>query len=694
MGAPRTLLIRTVAGRRIEVEVSEHDSVDRLQDVLAREYGCPLDLQVLLLSEREDVGNQLCPGKMLSDYAIGPDEQVILIRNLPEMPMCKPQVSPAMEEYWRWAKSSSRPCSDKLQKGGEKRSRQAQRKVAVRPMPPRPAFPPPPFPPPAPPRQADDCSGLSKAVASALAAEFTPDVEAQRRANAAGGNTTMPASAVATGTSAPLATGPPPTESPVLLPKEGPQSRQGSGVGTSTPVQPNVRASGSASTPAKAKPAPSSMAPSTLGVATESIPTLPTPSSGRSVQKLTGSGTVGQSPRGRRIRRADLDRVGRLGVGAFGVVTLEADRRTGRTYALKAVSKGYLQSLNMEYSVLNEKKILKLVDSPFVVRLLATYNGKEHVYFLLEAALGGELFTTYERLRLYGQEKHAQFYVACVVEALAHLHERQVIYRDLKPENLLLDARGYCKLTDMGLAKVSAGLTFTLVGTPDYMAPEVIKCSGHGRSVDWWMLGVLLFELMCGKAPFEAPKTELIYELVKRGIEHVQFPDTCRGPAADLVRALCKQNPDSRLRVPALRDHAWFKSLEWDKLRTLRLTPPFPPRVRGARDLANFRQCDQEDPPAIPYKDNGSGWDIGFEDDCCSHEMLVGAVTPSTASGHGVQRSGSSSRLAQGGHKSSSQRSEASTKASSSSGSSVATAVGNTLSSLFCRQAQMVEANA
>merc|ERR1740133_538220 len=154
------------------------------------------------------------------------------------------------------------------------------------------------------------------------------------------------------------------------------------------------------------------------------------------------------------------------------------DRRTGRTYALKAVSKGYLAQLHMEHSVLNEKRILKMVETPFIVRLLATYNGKEHVYFLLEAALGGELFTTYERLRLYGREEHAKFYVACVTEALAHLHERSIIYRDLKPENLLLDARGYCKLTDFGLAKVSPGVTYTLVGTPDYMAPEVIRATG------------------------------------------------------------------------------------------------------------------------------------------------------------------------------------------------------------------------
>jgi cGMP-dependent protein kinase len=314
--------------------------------------------------------------------------------------------------------------------------------------------------------------------------------------------------------------------------------------------------------------------------------------------------------------------VGRLGVGAFGVVTLEMDRRTGKTYALKAVSKGYLVQLHMEYSVLNEKRILKMVDSCFVVRLLATYNGREHVYFLLEAALGGELFTTYERLRLYGSEKHARFYMGCVAEALTHLHERHVVYRDLKPENLLLDQRGYCKLTDMGLAKVTQGKTYTLVGTPDYMAPEVILGTGHGKAVDWWMLGVLLFELLAGRAPFEAENTQQVYELVKRGIEAARFPHECRKLAQDLVRRLCRQTPEQRLTTPRLREDLWFRGFDWGALRALRMTPPYLPHVRSNRDLSNFRVCDGEDPPVTPYQDTGSGWDAGFEDDALGNKTV------------------------------------------------------------------------
>lgn len=330
-----------------------------------------------------------------------------------------------------------------------------------------------------------------------------------------------------------------------------------------------------------------------------------------------------------RIRQKDLHRLGKLGVGAFGVVTLEADRRTGNTYALKAVSKGYLADLNMEYSVVNEKKILRAVDSPFVVHLIATYNGREHVFFLMEAALGGELFTTYERLRLYGSEPHAKFYVACVTEALNHLHDRNVIYRDLKPENLLLDSRGYCKLTDMGLAKVvHQGLTRSVVGTPDYMAPEVILQKGHGKAVDWWMLGVLLYELLIGRAPFEAKTQMETYDLIQKGIERATFPPDCPRLGKDLVCMLCKQEPNARLRTPVLRENSFFNKFDWPALQALRMEPPYKPKVAGPTDLSNFRSLEGEDPPVVPYHDNGSGFFVGFEDDALGSQRSLSLNPP------------------------------------------------------------------
>ena len=165
----------------------------------------------------------------------------------------------------------------------------------------------------------------------------------------------------------------------------------------------------------------------------------------------------------------------------------------------------------MQDSVITEKNILFMTNSDFIIRLYETYNSKQSIYFLMEPALGGELYSMYQKKGFYGSEKHAKFYSAGVVCAFEHLHERHIIYRDLKPENLLLNEKGHLKVTDMGLAKFVIGKTYTTCGTPDYFAPEVIASTGHTHAVDWWMLGVLIFECMTGSAPFEAPYPMQIY---------------------------------------------------------------------------------------------------------------------------------------------------------------------------------------
>merc|ERR1719327_1965474 len=137
----------------------------------------------------------------------------------------------------------------------------------------------------------------------------------------------------------------------------------------------------------------------------------------------------------------------------------------------------------------------------------------------MEVALGGELYATYNVHSLWGSERHAKFYLAGVALAFEHLHERFVIYRDLKPENVLLNVAGRPKLTDMGLAKFAIEKTYTTCGTPDYFAPEVISTTGHNRAVDWWALGILIFELMTGHPPFEANDPMQTYMKVMQGIE-------------------------------------------------------------------------------------------------------------------------------------------------------------------------------
>ncbi|CAJ1404634.1 unnamed protein product [Effrenium voratum] len=232
------------------------------------------------------------------------------------------------------------------------------------------------------------------------------------------------------------------------------------------------------------------------------------------------------------ITRKDLRRVGLLGCGGFGAVELV--EHGGDTYALKALSKGYIMKSGMQQNVLNEKNVQIMCDSPFIIKLYETYNGTQSLYFLLEPALGGELYATYNKKGLFGKDGHAKFYVAGVVNAFQHLHSKKIIFRDLKPENLLLTELGHIKLTDMGLAKVVVGKTYTTCGTPDYFAPEMIASAGHTLAVDWWTVGVLTFELMAGHPPFESAHPMQIYQKVNKGIGKVNFPPKCKGVVEDL----------------------------------------------------------------------------------------------------------------------------------------------------------------
>eukprot|EP00927_Polykrikos_kofoidii_P049824 TRINITY_DN43833_c0_g1_i1.p1 TRINITY_DN43833_c0_g1~~TRINITY_DN43833_c0_g1_i1.p1 ORF type:complete len:770 (+),score=141.12 TRINITY_DN43833_c0_g1_i1:95-2404(+) len=318
-----------------------------------------------------------------------------------------------------------------------------------------------------------------------------------------------------------------------------------------------------------------------------------------------------------KIYRRDLKPIGLLGCGAFGAVELVEHKTTGSTYALKGLSKGYVVKCGMQTGIMQEKLIQAMCDSEFIVRLHETFNGNQSIYFLLELALGGELYAVYNKKRFHGSEKHARFYVAGVVFAFEHLHSKKIIFRDLKPENLLLTSTGHIKLTDMGLAKVSIGKTYTTCGTPDYFAPEMISSQGHTEAVDWWTLGILLYELMVGHPPFESPTPMQIYCKVNKGIRRVNFPPKTKGATEELVKSLCLKDPSDRLPMQRggtkkLKSHAWFFEFDWVRMGNLTLDPPFKPVVKGKKDLANFSARKEDAPPMIHYIDDGTGWDKEF----------------------------------------------------------------------------------
>lgn len=218
----------------------------------------------------------------------------------------------------------------------------------------------------------------------------------------------------------------------------------------------------------------------------------------------------------------------------------------------------------------------------------------------------------------FGFEKHATYYVASVICAFEHMHRQKIIFRDLKPENVLLTEKGHAKLTDMGLAKVVVGKTFTACGTPSYFAPELIAGLGYGESLDWWTLGVLSFELMAGQTPFESPQPMEVYRKVRRGIDRVEFPAKFSKECKDFIKNLCHPKPLSRIPLKKgginnVKNHAWLaRDIQFKSLLAGTLEPPYKPRVASKIDASAFKAGQHDKPPEVEYVDDGSGWDEDF----------------------------------------------------------------------------------
>lgn len=286
-----------------------------------------------------------------------------------------------------------------------------------------------------------------------------------------------------------------------------------------------------------------------------------------------------------------------LGVGTFGRVKLVVDKRTGLPYALKCLRKGQVIALKQTEHVMNEKELLERCDHPMLLRLVASFQDEHELYMLLELALGGELFS-----RLREQEKFdydtACFYAANVAAAFTYLHDRKVVYRDLKPENLMFGIDGYLKVVDFGFAKVIKDKTFTLCGTPEYLAPEIITNKGHGLAVDWWAVGILLYEMLVGEAPFSADDPMTIYDMILNNTP--QFSYWFDSNAKDLIMKLLVHSPSRRLGSlrRGSRDillHDFFKEIEWSYLNVKRTPAPYIPLLDHPEDVGNFDQYDEED---------------------------------------------------------------------------------------------------
>ncbi|XP_032563837.1 serine/threonine-protein kinase N3 [Chiroxiphia lanceolata] len=301
------------------------------------------------------------------------------------------------------------------------------------------------------------------------------------------------------------------------------------------------------------------------------------------------------SPRKRTVQLEDFHCIAMLGRGHFGKVLLAQYKATGKLYAIKALKKKDIIRRDEIDSLNCEKRIFEVVNSsdhPFLVNMFACFQTPHHACFVMEYTPGGDLM-----MRIHEDvfpEHMAQFYTACVVLGLQFLHEKKIVYRDLKLDNLLLDAEGFVKIADFGLCKEGIGFgdrTNTFCGTPEFLAPEVLTDISYTRAVDWWGLGVLIYEMLVGESPFPGDDEEEVFDSIVN--DEVRYPRFLSAEALSIIRKLLRKCPERRLGAgekdaEEIKIQPFFKGIDWDALLARRLKPPFVPTLRDPTDISNF----------------------------------------------------------------------------------------------------------
>jgi len=320
-----------------------------------------------------------------------------------------------------------------------------------------------------------------------------------------------------------------------------------------------------------------------------------------------------------RPKFSDLELRRILGVGTFGRVKMVIHRPSSQTYALKCMRKAQVVATKQNSHILNEKNILAMMKHPFILALIQTYQDAGELYMLMEVALGGELFSLLaKRAPLF--DSPARFFAASVASMFSYMHNLAVVYRDLKPENLLLDKQGYLKLVDFGFAKIITDRTWTLCGTPEYLAPEIILNKGHGFGADWWCLGILAYECLTGTTPFVSNDPMDGYRKIIKC--KVPWPSQLTPYAKDFIDKLLCVDPTRRLGclkggARDVRAHSWFKVIDFKALEAKELPAPYVPKIKSVTDASNFDFYDQdegkinypeEDFPRDMFKDFAEDW--------------------------------------------------------------------------------------
>lgn len=302
------------------------------------------------------------------------------------------------------------------------------------------------------------------------------------------------------------------------------------------------------------------------------------------------------------ISLSDFEVRDTLGTGSFGRVRLVKYKGDGKPYALKILKKSEVIYLKQVEHVKTEKKVLEELDHPYIVNLFGAFTDDKNLYLMMEYIIGGEFFSHLRKAGRFPADT-VRFYAAEITLVFEHLHSKSIIYRDLKPENLLLDKEGHCKVTDFGFAKKVEHRTWTLCGTPEYLAPEIILSKGHGKAVDWWALGILIYEMQAGYPPFYDEDPLGIYQKILEG--KVKFPWHIDRHAKDVIKKLLTADLTKRLGglkggVGDIKNHKMFTqgssgAIPWDEFLTSPPEPPIKPVVSGVDSTENFEQYPDSD---------------------------------------------------------------------------------------------------
>ncbi|KAL6602508.1 serine/threonine protein kinase 15, partial [Neocallimastix californiae] len=300
----------------------------------------------------------------------------------------------------------------------------------------------------------------------------------------------------------------------------------------------------------------------------------------------------------------DFEIIKPISRGAYGKVYLSRKKATQDLYAIKVLKKSDMIRKNMVSQVLNEKKVLELSRNPFVVKLYYAFHSKEYLYLVMEYLIGGDLSSLLNNFG-YFDENMAKIYIAETAIALEYLHKNSIVHRDLKPDNLLINKEGHIKLTDFGLSRIVVNSNDgydenknksnknDLLGTPDYLAPELLLGFGNGCEGDWWSLGVCLFEFLYGYPPFTDEAPSLIFrnilDLKIQWPEEDEEDQEISENAKDLIKHLLDPNPKLRFKgsgIFYMKDHDFYKDLDWNNIRNL--PAPFIPSPNDCLDTSYF----------------------------------------------------------------------------------------------------------